>query len=54
MRLAGLSRSTVYALIKAESFPKPVKIGGGKINGWLASEIARWQAARVAARDASR
>jgi prophage regulatory protein len=49
----GVSRSTIYAMVAADRFPKPVKIGNGKNNGWPASEISKWQRDRMAARDAS-
>lgn len=38
--LVGLSRSTVYFLIKTKSFPAPAKIG--KCSCWLISDIDNW------------
>lgn len=35
----GLSRSTIYARIRAGSFPRPVKLGGPRAVGWVASDI---------------
>lgn len=36
----GLSRSTIYFLIKSRAFPAPVKIG--KCSCWLISDIDNW------------
>ena len=36
----GLSRSTVYLLIKLKAFPAPVKIGG--CSCWLICDIENW------------
>ena len=37
----GLSRSTIYKLINAGKFPRPMKLGG-KINGWRGKDISNW------------
>lgn len=47
----GLARSTIYAMIAAGDFPKPVPIGVRAV-GWAESEIAAWLEARKAARAA--
>jgi prophage regulatory protein len=52
MRATGLCRSVIYELMLAGLFPRPVKIGF-KAVAWSAREIATWQAARIAARDAA-
>lgn len=44
----GLSRSTIYALMADEKFPKPVRISA-KAVAWRASEVAAWINARVGA-----
>ena len=36
----GLSRSTVYFLIKTKAFPAPAKIG--KCSCWLIGDIDNW------------
>ena len=36
----GLSRSTIYFLIKSRSFPAPAKIG--KCSCWLIEDIDSW------------
>ena len=47
----GLSRSTLYRLITAGDFPRPVRLGPQSV-GWLKSEIDDWIASRRAKRDA--
>jgi len=42
----GLSRSTIYDLIKIGGFPAPIKVGP-KAVGWLEHEIEAWLAAKV-------
>lgn len=49
-RLTGLSRSTIYDKIARGEFPQPIKLSTKSV-GWLESEIADWQNARIAARD---
>ena len=49
-RVTGLGRSTIYDKIATGEFPKPVPLSGGAV-GWLESEIAKWQAQRIAERE---
>lgn len=42
----GLSRSTIYAFIKAGAFPKSVPLGPRAV-GWLESEVSNWIAERL-------
>jgi prophage regulatory protein len=49
-RVSNKSKSAIYAEIRDGTFPVPVPIGKGRV-AWLASEIAAWQRARIAARD---
>jgi prophage regulatory protein len=44
----GLSRSTLYALIKEGKFAAPIPIGARAV-GWLDSDIDQWIDARVKA-----
>ena len=44
----GLSRSTIYARVKAGSFPAPISLGA-KAVGWLQSDIDDWIYERVRA-----
>ena len=48
-RATGLARSTIYDKMAAGEFPKPIPISAGAV-GWLESEIAAWQQARIEAR----
>lgn len=48
----GLSRAGIYKLIARGEFPSPVHLtASASAVGWRASEIAEWQAARIADRD---
>lgn len=49
-RATGLPRSTIYAKIAAGDFPKPIQLSARAV-GWLESDIAAWQTARIEARD---
>lgn len=49
-RVTGLRRSSLYEKIRAGNFPRPLKINSRSV-GWLSSEVAEWQRARVAERD---
>lgn len=42
----GLSRSTIYAFIKAGLFPKSIPLGPRAV-GWLESEVSNWIAERL-------
>jgi prophage regulatory protein len=48
---AGVSRSTLYEMMEAGKFPKPVKPNDDRAVRWLTSEVVDWQKARIAARD---
>jgi prophage regulatory protein len=41
----GLSRSTLYAMMAEDAFPKPVKLGKRAV-GWRASDISAWLESR--------
>ena len=49
-RPTGLKRSAIYAKIAEGTFPKPIPLGPRAV-GWLESDIAAWQTARIAERD---
>lgn len=51
LEVTGLSRSQAYRLLAAGKFPNKVKLGDSEVSGsaWLDTEIAQWQADRVAA-----
>lgn len=46
----GLARSTVYKLIGAGEFPKPVPLVGRSV-GWVESEVNEWIESKIALRD---
>lgn len=46
----GLARSTIYKLIGAGTFPKPVPLTSRSV-GWVESEVYEWIQARIAHRD---
>jgi prophage regulatory protein len=39
--IVGLSRSTIYRLVKAGNFPKPIRIGISSL-AWRMDEIHEW------------
>jgi prophage regulatory protein len=45
-RATGYGKSSIYALMQAGKFPKPVKMAGGGAVAWRASEIQAWIAAQ--------
>jgi prophage regulatory protein len=47
--ITGLSRSTLYAEIKANRFPKPVKLTSKRCVGWVEEEIQAYLQARISA-----
>ena len=44
----GLGRSRIYALVKVDKFPQPIKIG--KSSRWIKSEVDSWIAEQASAR----
>lgn len=48
----GLCRSAIYQKISNGDFPRPIRLSRQSV-GWLEAEIAEWQNARIAERDAS-
>ena len=46
----GFSRATLYSLMNAGDFPKPVKLGLRSV-GWIESEVDAWIEGRIQARD---
>ncbi|MFN3262980.1 MAG: AlpA family transcriptional regulator [Pikeienuella sp.] len=43
--VTGLSRSTIYALMAEDRFPKPLRLGRRAV-GWTEADIAAWLLAR--------
>ena len=46
--MIGLSRSTIYLRIEQGTFPKPIPLGG-RLIGWLESDIQAWIDQQIAA-----
>jgi prophage regulatory protein len=44
--VTGLSKSSLYELIRANSFPAPVHLGARTV-AWVASEVKQWAAERI-------
>lgn len=42
LQLVGLSKSTVYALIKDGLFPAPVQLSGTRAVGWVLKTVLQW------------
>ncbi|MDY7762557.1 AlpA family phage regulatory protein [Burkholderia pseudomallei] len=48
-RVTGISRSLIYELARAGSFPKPVRLTSNRV-GWLEHEVQEWIRAKAALR----
>jgi prophage regulatory protein len=46
--VTGLSKSSLYALIRANSFPAPVQLGPRTV-AWVKAEVKQWADERVLA-----
>ncbi|WP_319480252.1 AlpA family transcriptional regulator [uncultured Draconibacterium sp.] len=46
----GLSRSTMYKMVKEQTFPKPVNLGL-RCSGWLQSEVNDWLNQKITQRN---
>jgi prophage regulatory protein len=46
--ITGLSKTTLYALIREKSFPAPVRLGARTV-AWVRSEVRAWALERVRA-----
>ena len=44
--LTGLSRSTIYAMMSNNQFPKPISLSARSV-GWLEAEINLWIESRI-------
>ena len=44
--VTGLSKTSIYELIRARSFPAPVRLGPRAV-AWVKSEIREWAAVRI-------
>jgi len=50
-QLVSYSRAALYRHMRADKFPRPYDLGGGRAVGWLESEVESWICTRVEARD---
>jgi len=44
--VTGLSKTSLYGLIRANSFPAPIHLGTRTV-AWVASEVNQWAAERI-------
>jgi prophage regulatory protein len=44
----GLSRSSIYAMMAKDEFPKAVSLGGGRAVGWIENQIDQWLESLIA------
>ena len=49
LKLTGLSRTTIHRMVKAGTFPPPMKLGARAV-GWRAADIEEWLDDRTVAR----
>lgn len=52
MKITGLSRSTLYALIKRGEFPQQVPLGPRMVR-WKSTDVDSWVAAKIAQAEAA-
>jgi len=50
LRMCGLSRSALYAHVKKQQFPAPVKLSTHS-SAWVSSEVLAWVQAQIGRRD---
>jgi len=48
----GLSKSSLYSLIRSGDFPTPIQLGPRMV-AWVKEEVQAWAAERVRVRDAA-
>lgn len=48
-RKVKFSKTTLYELIKNDSFPKPIKVGSKSV--WVEAEIDGWIESKITSRD---
>lgn len=45
--LTGVSRATLYRLIRAQQFPKPIALTGVRAVGWDSQAVESWIESRI-------
>lgn len=48
LRIAGISKTTLYGLVKVGEFPAPVPLGGRAV-AWASTEVEAWVANKLRA-----
>lgn len=48
--IVGLSRSTIWRMVRARTFPAPIQLASASSVGWLRSEVLTWMRERAAQR----
>ncbi|WP_408997959.1 helix-turn-helix transcriptional regulator [Syntrophus buswellii] len=48
-KMTGLSRVTIWRMVKAGTFPKPIQLGSGSV-GFFEDECVEWQEEKAASR----
>lgn len=46
--ITGLCRSSIYAMMETDTFPKPIKLSERSV-GWLEHEVQEWLKNRISA-----
>lgn len=49
MKKVGISKSTLYRLIREDGFPQPARVGASSV--WVESEVDAWITTRLKIRD---
>ena len=52
LRIVGVSRATLYEMVRRGAFPAPVRISARAV-GWKQSEVQRWLPSRPTATEAN-
>ena len=52
LRMTGLGRATLFALVKARDFPRPVRLGARAVAWWY-SEVLAWMRSRPIASESN-
>lgn len=50
IRTLGLSKASVYRMVKAGTFPQSVRLGANTV-GWLRTDVEQWVSEKAGARD---
>ena len=42
MKLTGVSRTTVYRLVREGKFPQPIRMEEPKVSAWASDDVENW------------